>query len=419
MTTLSLCMIVRNEEQFLEQCLSSVLGLADEIIVVDTGSTDRTKEIALRFTSKVFDFPWNDDFAAARNESIKHASGDWILILDADEALAGEEHAAIRKAIADASSQGIEAFRILTKNYDNDSSYSGWQPALQDDTFRKSFFGWHPSVKVRLFRRSPGVVFEGAVHELVELFLQKGNRKIADLPIVVHHYGALREDKKAKQQWHLSLAERKAAAAPGDARASYELGVLYKELERYADAEKAFQRSLGLEPSFIESLLELAIVQQKQGKLELSMKHFQEVVVRKESAEAYFGLGYCLFLQGRLAESLTGFQAAIERKPSFVEAYANAGAVAEKLGKLPEAERLLRQALSLFPFHARAQYNLGVVYEKAAQENAARRGEGNPLAWKLALECYEKALAQGYPQQKVLQERVEKIREALGTITIQ
>ena len=69
MVSVSLCMIVKNEEDVLERCLESVADLVDEIIIVDTGSADRTKEIAARFTSQIFDFPWQDDFSAARNES--------------------------------------------------------------------------------------------------------------------------------------------------------------------------------------------------------------------------------------------------------------------------------------------------------------------------------------------------------------
>src|SRR5438132_9453804 len=83
--SVSLCLMVRNEEAALPGCLQSVAGIADEIIVVDTGSTDRTKEAAAGFGAKVFDFPWCDDFAAARNECIRHATGDFIFWMDADE----------------------------------------------------------------------------------------------------------------------------------------------------------------------------------------------------------------------------------------------------------------------------------------------------------------------------------------------
>src|SRR5579875_223578 len=82
---LSLTMIVKNEAAALGRCLASVRDLVDEIIVVDTGSSDNTKDIARQYDARVFDLPWPDSFAAARNESLRHASGQWLLWLDADE----------------------------------------------------------------------------------------------------------------------------------------------------------------------------------------------------------------------------------------------------------------------------------------------------------------------------------------------
>ena len=79
MVSVSLCMIVKNEEDVLERCLESAAGLVDEIIIVDTGSTDRTRKIAARFTDKIFDFSWRDDFSAARNASFSHASMDYCI----------------------------------------------------------------------------------------------------------------------------------------------------------------------------------------------------------------------------------------------------------------------------------------------------------------------------------------------------
>lgn len=84
-------MIVKNEEDVLARCLDSVRHLVDEIVIVDTGSTDRTKEIARSYTARVIDFPWSDDFSAARNFSFSHAAMDYIFWLDADDILPAEE----------------------------------------------------------------------------------------------------------------------------------------------------------------------------------------------------------------------------------------------------------------------------------------------------------------------------------------
>ena len=94
--TLSLCMIVKNEEANLGLCLESVKGVADEIIIVDTGSTDRTVEIARRYGAKISSYKWDDDFAAARNVSLQSATSNWIMVLDADEALAEEDRGRLR-----------------------------------------------------------------------------------------------------------------------------------------------------------------------------------------------------------------------------------------------------------------------------------------------------------------------------------
>lgn len=90
MVTISLCMIVKNEEDTMERCLSSYAPLMDEIIVVDTGSTDKTKEIAKKFTDKIYDFEWVNDFSAARNYAFSKANCDYIFSADADEVLEGD-----------------------------------------------------------------------------------------------------------------------------------------------------------------------------------------------------------------------------------------------------------------------------------------------------------------------------------------
>ena len=96
MITISLCMIVKNEEKILERCLDSVADLVDEIVIADTGSTDATKEIARRYTEKVYDFPWIDDFSAARNFVFSKATQEYIYSADADEVLSEEKRHCFR-----------------------------------------------------------------------------------------------------------------------------------------------------------------------------------------------------------------------------------------------------------------------------------------------------------------------------------
>src|SRR3989344_2193313 len=143
--TISLCMITKNEEKYLGQCLDSVKELVDEIIILDSGSTDKTKEIAKKFKAKMLDFKWNDDFSEARNESLKHATKDWILVLDADEIIEKDDLEKIKEIVKDKENDG---FQFLQKNYTNDSSIAGFVNESHKKN-NKSYAGWYGSLIVR------------------------------------------------------------------------------------------------------------------------------------------------------------------------------------------------------------------------------------------------------------------------------
>ncbi|MBI2666920.1 polysaccharide deacetylase family protein, partial [Candidatus Woesearchaeota archaeon] len=255
---ISLCMIVKNEEKFLDACLCSVQNIVDEIIIIDTGSTDKTKEIAQKHHAKIYDFKWIDDFAAARNFSLQQATGDWILILDADEEITSEDHQIIKEAT---NSWEVEGFRILTRNYSNDSTAQGWQPNLGLGQITKGLQGWFPSLKIRLFQNKKNILFQGKVHEIIPEHLLKN---VASLPLSVHHYGALRGDLKEKTEMHLHLTQQKIANSDNAlsttdlAKSYFELGVQYKNLGNFTESENAFRQSLTLDTTKINPLTNLS-----------------------------------------------------------------------------------------------------------------------------------------------------------------
>ncbi len=149
MQTISLCMIVRNEEAVLERCLKGVTDIADEIIIVDTGSTDASKDIAARFTDRIYDFPWVDDFAAARNFSFSKATMDFIFWLDADDVITMENR---EKLLA------IKA--ALTP--DTDMVMLPYHVAF-DESGMPTF----TYERERIVRRDAGFYWVGAVHEVI------------------------------------------------------------------------------------------------------------------------------------------------------------------------------------------------------------------------------------------------------------
>lgn len=172
--TLSLCMIVRNEEDTLPQSLASARAFVDEIVVVDTGSTDRTPDVARAFDARVFDFPWCDDFAAARNQSIEHATSDWIFWMDADDVLPA--------------SSGHEIRRVIGKVPLLDAAF--WVNVEQEsvDVLGRKRVTRHGHVK--LFPRHPQIRFRYRVHEQVAPSIQELGFPIRTTSAVVRHQNA-------------------------------------------------------------------------------------------------------------------------------------------------------------------------------------------------------------------------------------
>lgn len=167
MITISLCMIVKNEEKLLARCLDSVADLMDEIIVVDTGSTDRTKEIAARYTDKVFDFVWVNDFAAARNFAFSKASMEYIYSADADEVLDEENRANFRRL----KETLLPEIDIVQMYYANQLDFG-------------TIYNFDKELRPKLFKRVRSFVWEEPIHEqvILEPVIYDSNVAILHLP---------------------------------------------------------------------------------------------------------------------------------------------------------------------------------------------------------------------------------------------
>ena len=159
MSTISLCMIVRDEEEVLGRCLESAADLVDEIIIVDTGSKDQTREIARRFTEKIYEFPWIDDFAAARNFSFSKASCDYCMWLDADDVLAPGDRQRFRE-LKESLGPGTD---VVMLRYNTGFDQQG-----------RVTFSYY---RERIIRNRAGMLWKGAVHEVIET---KGNVRYSE-----------------------------------------------------------------------------------------------------------------------------------------------------------------------------------------------------------------------------------------------
>ncbi|MBS2967891.1 glycosyltransferase [Metabacillus sp. KIGAM252] len=215
-------MIVKNEESSIERCLKSVEGIVSEKIIVDTGSEDRTIELCKEHQAHVFPYEWNDSFADARNFGLTHASGDWILWLDADEELGTFEKEDLTMYLSQAQSS-ILSLPVI--HYYGD--------ALPVQTNQAHLY--HQN---RLFKNQAGIKFYNRIHE-IPLLPNGADEKTDILALPVHHYGYLKEiaEKKQKSSRNLRLLEIEAEEPGHSPWIEYHLA---SEYYRHGKIELAF-----------------------------------------------------------------------------------------------------------------------------------------------------------------------------------
>ncbi len=185
MPKLTLSMIVKNEEKNLPNCLNSVKGIADEIVIVDTGSFDATKEIAKSFNAVIYDFEWNNDFSAARNFALSKSSGDWILYLDADEWIDEKSRSELLSIISSSKKLAVKCTVNSLDDFNN-------SPVSMRYT--------------RLFTNNPGVKFEGKVHEQIDRSLNDLGYEKIESNILINHSGYNIPREKLKEKAFRNLA---------------------------------------------------------------------------------------------------------------------------------------------------------------------------------------------------------------------
>lgn len=285
MNRISLCMIVRNEEDVIARCLQSTVGLVDEIIIVDTGSTDNTMHICKSFGARIYSFTWDNDFSAARNYSLEQASGEWLLVLDADDELPDSVIPDIRKLTND---ENCDAYMFITKNLVGDEQ----QPTILN------------YAQLRLFRNHPHFRYTGIIHELIPK-IQEAKYRVT--PITVIHYGYLdtvvQSQNKIERNIFMLIQ-----ALEQDANASalhYYLGNEFLRAGKKADALGSYEQALTLQkhaeiPLWLPELpSKYAYVLWQTNKVEAAIEVVREALaVTPEYTDLWFLLGH-LYLEKR------------------------------------------------------------------------------------------------------------------------
>jgi glycosyltransferase involved in cell wall biosynthesis len=289
--SVSLCMIVRDEAHQLADCLTPLADLFDDIVIVDTGSRDETRQIARRFTHRVVDFAWCDDFSAARNESLHRAAGEWIFWLDADDRLTPENVARLR-TILNALSSRPSAF-------------------LMDTLCVASSAGEMERVvtQPRLFRRHPALKWRRRIHEQLDPWPAALGFEMSFSDVRIDHLGYLDAAVvERKLQRNIRLLRMEYAINPDDPDALIDLGVAHARRGNSSEAHRHFGRLLEIVPRcclhtrrMFTALVELAI---QEGK-------FQEAVDASARGLVFFpDDAYLAFMQAEALYQLGEYDAA-------------------------------------------------------------------------------------------------------------
>ena len=345
----SLALIVRDEALHLEDCLACFRGLAPEICVVDTGSTDRTIEIAQDLGAHVRNLPWNNDFAVARNACIEMCTCPWIFVVDADERLDAADIPGFCRLL---DAPHTWAYRFVTRNYTTNPNVSGFQPCLEGDRNSHDFPGWSPSTKVRLFPNDPRIRFEGVVHELVNPSLERVGFSITTTDVPIHHYPFLRSSEAVarKQLLYIELGLEKVRRVPEDPKAHIELGNQYADLGDYAAAAAAYRAALHLQSANPETLKDLG------GVLHLLGRHHEaktalELAVRLEPGmhEGWRTLGVVHSACNAWERAARCFQHALRLDPTWLDGHRFLSVALAKVGRLEESAVEAQAALERLP----------------------------------------------------------------------
>lgn len=302
---LSVCMIVKNEEKVLERCLRSIHGIADEIIVVDTGSTDKTKEIALQYTDKVYDFEWANDFAKARNYAASKATGEWILAIDADEYVDRDQFEKFKEQLkTDPPNLEINAVEIISfvgrkaeftfKNlharfYKNNSKIKYFRPIHEDLKYIDDREYQLGVVDLQLFHSG---YMKGTIQEKekskrnLPLLLNLENKKSIDYFYIGNEYRNLGDLDKAILYYQKAYKERESDQAEYILQLLiFLIDALYKK-KRYREALEVIQSCEIAYPKLADFKYYKGLIYQAQNKYNKAKSIFEHILSNKDRLSA-------------------------------------------------------------------------------------------------------------------------------------
>jgi glycosyltransferase involved in cell wall biosynthesis len=365
--TLSACLIVKNEEKLLPNCLKSIQAVSDEIVVVDTGSTDGTVAIAKEFGAKVYHYKWNEDFAAARNFTNKKATGDWILQIDADEELYREDQFKVRELIH----QNLCDGAFVALHCKNSTMFGENQPTVH--------------YLVRIYKNREDFYYINPVHEVLQY---SGDVIPVDINFLHHGYNLDPDYMKQKRQRNAEILYKRLQQDSNHVASNFYLSMLHlanKEFElceTFAKRviEKINPDDVSKQHIFLMALNNLAIVHVEKEDFDAAKNYCQQAIkINDNYLDPQFFLGLCYFREKNFPMAKKVFNHYLEkfevisRNPVFnlfinsssaylYEIYHILGKIYRKEKDYQTAQKMFSKALELNPSFWLGYADLGYLY---------------------------------------------------------
>jgi tetratricopeptide (TPR) repeat protein len=337
-TGLTACLIVKNEESVLDQCLSPLAGVVDDIAIGDTGSSDGTVEIASRYTTNIQHVAFSGSFSLARNAVLNQAETEWVLFLDADEMFTSAQAELLPNAVEEAPPD-VLGLRVL----------------------RYDFFstgGWLSSRRLRLFRNRPDVRYEGRINEGVGKSILRCGGHVADVPLILNHFGHCRPlaDRQAKSTRYLELLREELLDNPTDGlRVAYR-ALHLRNLGRISRAVEESLRAVSLSPESATVHVFRGQVLRTAGDFRGARAAYREAIELNRPGESFWSdgglqnlIGVTDLMVADIKAAARSFMRATELDPFLPHILVNTALLAEDAADFAEAARLYRQVADANP----------------------------------------------------------------------
>ena len=329
----SLCLIVKDEIDYLEGCIESARSLVDDIVVVDTGSSDGTDSLAARLGATVSHVPFEGDFSAARNAALALATGDWIIFLDADERLVQGYRGALERCLRE-SPDDVWALRLLRYNF-----------------FATG--GFYTGRELRVLRNRPGVEYRRKVNESVAQSISDLGGRVASVPVVFNHFGHCRPVavRDAKAVRYLGLMGDQLRERPDDAVLIGYQGLILRTLGRFEEALRHGAEAVRVDPESVTAWFFQGHILRSTGRDEEALRAYRHGLDLAEGGNAglHNMVGVQLLALGDRAGAAEHFREARLQDPQLLHTDINLGLLAEAEGDWKAAETCFAAAADANP----------------------------------------------------------------------